>query len=317
MNKYPLKIIAGSPDKPLTIGHIEIQCYVLEKEQRVLSHRGLSTALLGSSSAGGEMPRLVGRGWIKPFRTNEITAAVNNPIIFANPQGGGAAYGYPADLLVDICNAIIQAGDAGRTTSRQGSIVRNAKILISGLAKIGIIALVDETTGYQEIREKRALATILEKYIADELRPWSKTFPLEFYVEIFRLKEWDTDPKSGRPSVIGHYTNHIVYARIAPGVLNELRRRNPVIPNTGRRQHKHHQWFTTDLGHPKLKEHLAAVLALMKSAQSWDEFIYRLDLALPAHNQNLLLPLPFTTDGSSFPWGGEVSSSTLPPPREL
>ena len=296
MSKQPLKVIAGSPDKPLTIGHIEIQCYVLEKEQRVLSHRGLGTALIGSSSAGGEMPRLVGRGWIKPFLTNEITAAVNNPVIFANPQGGGAAYGYPADLLVDICNAIIEAHDAGRTTSRQVTIVRNSKILISGLAKIGIIALVDETTGYQQIRAKRALATILEKYIADELRPWTKTFPLEFYVEIFRLKKWETDPFSSRPSVIGHYTNDIVYARIAPGILAELRRRNPVLPGTGRRRHKHHQWFTTDIGHPKLTEYLVAVMALMRSSDSWRDFKYRLQRAFPARDQTLLLPFQFDDD---------------------
>ena len=35
----PLKVIAGAPDKPLKIGDIEIDCYVLEGEKRVLSQR--------------------------------------------------------------------------------------------------------------------------------------------------------------------------------------------------------------------------------------------------------------------------------------
>ena len=47
-----------------------------------------------------------------------------------------------------------------------------------GLARVGIIALVDEATGFQRIREERALATILEKFIAKEIQPWAMTFPL-------------------------------------------------------------------------------------------------------------------------------------------
>ena len=62
-------------------------------------------------------------------------------------------------------------------------------ILIRGLATIGVIALVDEATGYQEIRARRALATILEKFIAEKLQPWTKTFPYEFY-ELYKLKGW-------------------------------------------------------------------------------------------------------------------------------
>ena len=81
-------------------------------------------------------------------------------------------------------------------------------LLIRALATVGIIALVDEATGYQDTRLKAALAKILEKYIVEEYRPWTMTFPHEFYKEIFRLKGWKRyDPnRLKRPSVIGHYT---------------------------------------------------------------------------------------------------------------
>ena len=240
------------------------------------------------------MPRLVSREWLKPLLGEDLMLVLKIPVAFANPQGGGLAYGYPASLLVDICSAIIQASDEGRTTSRQAPIVQNAKKLITGFAKIGIIALVDEATGYQEIRAKRDLAAILERFLTEELRPWSRTFPFEFYEHIFRLKGWSADPVSSRPSVIGHYTNDIVYARLAPGVLDQLKCRNPVVSHTGRRLHKHHQWFTADIGHPKLREHLAAVTALMKSASSWDDFKDRLQLAFPAYDTSLLLPFQDT-----------------------
>ena len=119
-----------------------------------------------------------------------------------------------------------------------------------GFARVGLIALIDEATGYQEIRAKRDLATILEKFIAKELQPWTRTFPYEFYEQICRLKGWPSINAVKRPSVIGKYTNDFVYERLAPGVLEELKRVNPKLPS-GVRRHKHHQWFTPEHGPPE------------------------------------------------------------------
>jgi len=154
---------------------------------------------------------------------------------------------------------------------RQSEFAVQAEILIRGLAEVGIIALVDEATGYQKDRAKAALAEILEKFVAKELQGWTRTFPIEFYENIFRLQNWPFNPKSvRRPSVIGHYTNNIVYKRLAPGVLKELRQKNPIVD--GRRKHKLFQWLTGDVGHPKLKSHIDGVLALMRVSDTWEEF---------------------------------------------
>ena len=179
-----------------------------------------------------------------------------------------------------VCEVYLKARDAGVLRASQSHIAERAEILIRGLATVGIIALVDEATGYERIREERALATILERFISEELQPWTRTFPYEFYQEIFRLRGWGSPSGKGRPAVIGHYTNNFVYERIAPGVLEELRRRNPTMPQ-GWRKNRHHQWFTPQLGHPKLKEHLAAVTALLRAASSWDVFKRNLDRAFP------------------------------------
>ena len=250
----PLKVIAGSPDRPLVIDDIEIPCYVLEGEIRVLSQRGFANVF--DLNGGGEMPRLISRDWVKPFLGNEITVVVSSPIPFAPPGGGKPAYGYPASVLVDICKAILTAEAAGAVTGRQRRIVRNARVLLFAVAKTGMDGLVDERTGYQEIRDRNALAKVLEKYIAKERQPWIRTYPFEFYAEIFRLRGWEMDPITQRPSVIGHITNDLVYRRIAPGILQTVRHLNPVVSATGRRRHKHHQWFTRDYGHPELRDHL-------------------------------------------------------------
>ena len=146
---------------------------------------------------------------------------------------------------------------------------------------MGIIALVDEATGYQRIPEERALATILERFIAKELQPWTRTFPPEFYTQICRLKGWPKVLSVKRPSLIGKYTNEFVYNRLAPGVLAELQRKNPVVPDTRRRRHRHHQWFTTEIGHPKLKQHLAGVIAVMRVAPPWNVFTWNMAKAFP------------------------------------
>ena len=122
------------------------------------------------------------------------------------------------------------------------------------------------------------------------MQPWTRTFPYEFYEQIFRLKGWPGSDGVKRPSVIGHYTNDVVYARIAPGVLDELQRRNPTLP-MGWRRNRHHQWFTEDYGHPRVKEHLKAVIVLMRSCGSWQVFQERLNMALPKINTTFAMPL--------------------------
>ena len=157
---------------------------------------------------------------------------------------------------------------------------------MSGLAHVGIIALVDEATGYQRIRNDRALAVIYEKYIVKELQPWTRTFPYEFYKEIYRLRGWDGPNAAKRPPLIGKYTNDIVYNRIAPGLLDELRRKNPTIPETGRRRAKFLKLLTPEYRHPKLREHLAAVMALMRGATDWTRFMVNLARAFPIKGDN-------------------------------
>ncbi len=81
------------------------------------------------------------------------------------------------------------------------------------------------------------------------------------------------------PRVLGHYTNNIVYKRLAPGVLEELRKKNPVVD--GRRKTKLFQWLTGDIGHPKLRSHIDGVMPLMRISDSWEEFQKNLKKAYP------------------------------------
>lgn len=148
----------------------------------------------------------------------------------------------------------------------------------------------DEATGYQDIRSKKALATILEKFIDKELQPWTKTFPFEFYELIAKLKGWPSSYALKRPSGVGHYTNDLVYERLAPGVLDELKARTPRFAS-GTLRNKYFQWFTPEFGHPKLREHLIGVMALMRAAPNWAAFKRALQRSYPKQDEQVPLAL--------------------------
>lgn len=299
----PRKVLAGAADRPLVIGDIEIPCYVLEDEIRVLSQQGFLKAIGRAEKAKGghgattvdNPPFFLAANNLSRFVSSELSESTT-PIPFQTTEGGRAAFGYRATLLPQVCEVYLMAREAGALLPSQAHIAERAEILIRGLATVGVIALVDEATGYQRIREKRALATILEKLIAKELQPWTRTFPFEFYEELYRLREWPKPHGHKRTPQVGKDTNDIVYERLAPGVLDELQRVNPIQPS-GRRKARHHQWFTPDIGHPKLKEHLAGVMALMRAAPNWNRFKSMLQRAYPKLNETFPLEIEQREEG--------------------
>ncbi len=293
--QQPLKVIAGAPEQPLRIGDLEIQCYVLEDETRVLSRRSVLRAIGRTSKAKGgrkydqefKLPVFLTAKNLQPFISKGL-GENSIPILFE--YKGNQMIGYRADFLPQICEIFIDAHTEGVLRPNQIHIAQACRILHRAFARIGIIGLIDEATGYQELRSQRALATILERFIAKELQPWTRTFPYDFYAEIFRLKGWPGPDGVKRPVIIAQYTNEFVYDRLAPGVLEDLKRLNPRLPS-GQRKAKYHQWFTPDFGHPKLKEHLAAVTALMRASSNWEQFKRSVRRAFRKPNEQE--PLPF------------------------
>jgi P63C domain len=295
MNKM-LKAAYGSPDKPLKIGDFEIQCYVLDNEKRVLVQRGLTSAL-GMSTGGGtggaqRIVQFVTSKSIIPFISSELRLRIENPIKFTTPSGT-LAYGYEATILVDICDSVMESKKQGLLHKQQEHIAERAELLMRGFAKTGIIALVDEVTGFQKFREKDALQQFLEKFLQDEQAKWVKTFDDEFFEMIFKMKGWTWHYASTKkPQVVGHYINNFVYSRLGPKVLEELKDRN-IDKGTGKKKGKQFQFLSTDYGHPKLKEHLTALVALGRaSGFNWRNFNRMVERAFPKFGDTLRIDYP-------------------------
>jgi hypothetical protein len=282
----------------LHIGGVEIPCAVLDDGTRVLTQRGFSVALgryknPNKNGAIVNLPVFLTAKNLTPYIDDDLARSATE-IKFRLAEGSGGlngniALGYRATLLQEVCNIYLRAKHAGALMKSQEHIADRCLILLNGLATVGIIALVDEATGYQYARLKDELQRILEKYISKELARYSRVFEEDFYKNIYRLKGWHYDPTSNkRTHALAHVTVDLTYNRIHPDLLKELKETRKT---KGRPGHQLHRWLTTDPegGHPRLKQHAEGVTALLSVAPTWKQFEEWMNMRYPKINETRML----------------------------
>lgn len=279
----------------LTLGDMHIPCAVLEDGRRIISENGINSTL---GSSGGKSLKLRDRAnfehgplplFLSSKALHRFVSEVFDPSdleTITYLDSGKEYVGYPAHILPKVCEVWLKARDANTLQKSQLPKTIKAEIMMRALAHIGITALVDEATGYQDARSKDALAKIFEEFVAKELQPWIKTFPDEYYKQLFRLYGYDypnPKQKNFRPQFFGRVTNKVVYKKLAPEILPELKKQAGKL---GKKNARLHQVLTSDFGHPKLREHLASIVTLMKLSKNKDDFFKTVDLIHPDYNEN-------------------------------
>ena len=296
----------------LHIAGLELSVVVLPSGQRIVSQAGFLRAIGRSRSLRGGTGVTSSVDSVPFFLQNKVFQGYSSEIesmpakpVFYRDMHNKKGVGYDALLLPRVAELYLMLRDD--LMKDRGSIPRTltpyiaaSDILIRGLADVGMIALVDEATGYQNDRAKDALAKILNEFIAKEIRPWVKTFPDEFYENMFRLQglNFPRDIQK-RPKYFGIFTNDIIYERLAPAVLEELKKLTPKT-ETGRLKQHLHRRLSDGIGHPKLREHLASVITLMKISKDYKSFHKLLDQVHPKFGDNLQLPLGDQTENNSL-----------------
>ncbi len=290
---------------PLKIGEIEFDCAVLDDAEntRVVSETKFMAAMgmyrsgalstrRTETEGSAKMPLSLAYKNLKPFIDQHLHSVHFAPLSYRTPEGALVTVGLPASIIPKICEVWIDADRKGILGKRQKLIAAKADILHRGLAHVGIIGLIDEATGFQDQRPALALAKFLEQYVAKEYRKWTRTFPLEYTRELCRLRNvpFPTAPPWRLPQYFGHLTNDLVYDRLAPFVLAELRRKNPPVA-PGQRKHKHFQWLTENIGDPRLREHLWKVIGIMQVFEEWEPFYKALNRILPRFSKEPLLAM--------------------------
>lgn len=276
--------------------------------QRVLSETGITNAVLGdrsgaskrlkkaSEAGGAPLPIFVAPSQLKSYISKELMDGPLQPIDYLD--GSRIVRGYDAQILPAICNVWLKAREAGALQGQQLDKAMKAEILTRALAETGIVALVDEVTGYQSVRPQNALQSYLELVIRRELAAWAKKFPDEFYENIYKLKGWKWPGMSkNRFSVCANYTTNLIYDRLGPGITEELIRKTPMTEK-GYRPNRLHQWLSEDIGDPMLATHMHSILMFQRLAiangYGWKRFLHMVDQVLPKKGSTLELPLEFT-----------------------
>lgn len=284
----------GSSDRPLRIGETEIPCYVLNDGRRVITLRGFLGAL-GMKKGGGDkgeegnrLARFAAGKSMSPFVSGDLARVMSNPIRFQLPEGHiwtkgsgeGWAYGYEATVLADLCEAVLQARDAGKLMHHQLHIVARSEVLVRAFARVGIVALVDEATGYQYARPQRDLEEQLKRFLSEGLVRYVSGFPHDYLKHLCRLRGVELRTDMRLPKYFGILTGNLVYKRIAPGLLQALKERRA---ERGRRSNKLYQWTSEDVGYPALMLHLGTVVGLMKIHTDYNAFVNQLDTVAPQY----------------------------------
>lgn len=293
----------ASHDGDLEIAGRTIKAAVLPNGQRLLTQgtflMALGRARTPKAGTGGlttvdDLPFFLQAQQLKEFISDDLRQSTT-PIFF-RLKSGQKAVGYDARLLNGVCEVYLKLRDScyenKRPIPRQYQhIIKACDLLMRGFAEVGIIALVDEATGYQEVRDRLALQEVLRHYIDGKLYEWTLTFPTEFFKGIFRLKGWKWN--SGKmPGVVGRYVNDLVYSRLSDGVLTELKRLNPPTEK-GYKRYRNHQFLTRDIGHPELRRLVHQLIGMQDAFNDgdWDAFRRRVDQRYPKVNDTIQLAL--------------------------
>ncbi|HEV2328742.1 MAG TPA: P63C domain-containing protein [Verrucomicrobiae bacterium] len=250
----------------------------------------MTNAILGSRSGaskrlkaaarnqGALLPLFLAPSQLKPLITDDL---LDGPLkMLEYESGDNIEQGYDGAALPIVCDIWLKAREQELLQAQQLNKAQQAEILMRGLAHVGIIALIDEATGYQYERPRRDLEEQLKKFLSDELRRWVKTFPADYFKHLCRLHgvELRTDMKL--PQYFGKLTNNLVYRRIAPGLLKKLKERRS---ERGSPSNKLTQWLSEDLGIRAVLVHLGTVVGLMKINNNYEAFERQLNQIAPIY----------------------------------
>jgi hypothetical protein len=242
---------------------VEFSCYVLDNGKRVMAQREIVRLFTGHIK--GNLSRYLEAQYLQPYLPDR--SIMDQAIHFRIPGVPNVASGYEATLLLDICDAYLRAREHGVLEGpAQLNFAKQAEIITRACAKVGIIALIDEATGYQQFRKKQELQLKLQAFIAEDMQEWARMFQDEFWFELARLEGVHYSARS-RPLRWGKYVMAFVYDAIDSDVGKELRKKNP-DPHF---KQNHHQWLK-DFGRQKVHDQIERVVTIMKLCDNMDDF---------------------------------------------
>ncbi len=264
------KVLEAETAGKLKIGEVELDVYVLSDRKRVISKRAMAGALQLKSEGGNAFLRTMSRKGIQNVVPPELNHSIANPIFFQGIRGESCD-GYEAETLIEVCDSLIEARNRGYLAPSQIFLAYQAEVIVRSAAKLGIIALVDEATGYVD-NVKDEYRKLFASFVKNEFSQWEKHFPDKFFSMIYRLYGLKREePDSSRhPQFFGHFIRKFVYHPLANSngaILYELEQKNPVVYAGGGRKYKFFQYLSDEIGLDSFRQHLWQVVGIGESSR--------------------------------------------------
>lgn len=268
-------LVVGAPPKPPNVsalpiaqwqGELEmgVPCFVLNDGRRIISRTGATSALTGLNNQGSLETYIrveALEGYVPEDLSDQMVEFVIPEVTHRKVMG------LMAETFLDLCTGYVRAlEDGALKTDRQREIATRAAAFLASCAKVGLIALIDEATGYQYDRAEDALRVKLRLFLEEEMRPWEKTFPDELWREFGRLTNWK-GPIHKRPKYWGHLVNELVYGYLDADVAQWLRENQPE-PRKGR---NYHQWLSAQYGLQKLIQHIWMLVGMASTCKTMNQ----------------------------------------------
>jgi len=259
----------------MEIGSVKIECYVLDNLKRVITKRGMAKALGMKSEGGNVFMRAMGRKGLGSVIQGELRGNLDNPLVF-KPLTADLAHGYDATILIDICDAIIDAAKSSKLGPGQESLAIQAEIIIRASAKLGIVALVDDATGFIADKRREQYKELFKEFIREEVSWYQSEFPDQLFDVIYKIYGLPrkADAKN-HPQFFGKFIRKYIYEPLANSngaILEMLDEKNPVVYASGGRRYKMFQFLSDVVGLPSLRAHLWQVIGIGNSVRNKAQF---------------------------------------------
>lgn len=286
----------------LKIGDIVISCAVLPDGTRVLSERAITKAFGGKrggshwrrmkeDSDGANLPVFLSAKNLRPFIDASLMNGLERRRLYKSKVARGVAHGIEATLLPKICNTYLKARDTeGGLHPSQEAITRQADIIMRGLAEVGIVALVDEATGYIDNKKKTEYRDLFREFVRNECREWEKEFPEPFTDMIYRLYGLSKGRPNKHPQFFGHFIRRYIYRPLAGSngiILEDLEEKNPVVYANGGRRYKMHQFLTDEIGLPAVRAHIWQIIGIGAASRTKEIFDRNFKIAFPQAGEQM------------------------------
>ena len=272
----------------LEVGSILIDCYVLDNLKRVIHKRGMAKALGMKSEGGNVFLRAMNRKGLGSALSEELKEKIDNPIVF-NSLSGDPGHGYECTVLIDICDTIIEAAKNGNLGPNQEGLAVQAEIIMRAAAKLGIVALIDQATGFIADKRKEDYRELFRDFICEQFRVYKKgtgEFPDKLFDMLYKIYGLPRGKdRSKHPQFFGKFIRRYIYEPLASSrgaILEMLDEKNPVVYVNGGRRYKMYAFLSEVVGISALQAHIWQIVGIGNSVRNKVQFERSFLTAFPA-----------------------------------